>query len=193
MDITKEHDFWYWKGGAYKEPLYLLFYKIPLIGILDFMLFVFGIAIQSWETVLVCGLVFFVYIIIGGMMAAKTRGAVNVEEGVLYFRLGSKEILIPWEDVLEVTYYFGRTMDSPPAGSNGRGHPATFCRCYNLLIRTKEKYYNLYNSYESIPIGDKDDKKLSNVELHQIYLLIYDAWKNYHKQKAGQEKVEELP
>jgi len=181
MDNRREQTFSIWKGGAYKEPLLLIFFKFPLVPYILLLYIWLAVAIEEWNWLYILVPVAVAYIVWGIMLSTRTKVFLTLEEEGFRFRVGLRGYWIPFEDILEVSYYCGKRVHTVP----NRYRSVTYCQSYTLLIRTKKKYHSFYNAYSNILIKSENENKenLDGVELHEIYKFVKEAHLNYCKNK----------
>ncbi len=172
MDERDNLDFRFWAGGAYKEPLFLILYRVFGIFVAHLTVLIIWMGFGMQEYILIVYLFLFLigYAIAGCMLVNRSRGCLQFygERMVIIMGWKSKEVC-PW-DIGKIQYYTGKSVKNVPYAdpSVGTYVNATYNSSYTLNFQIKNKWYSLYDVYDNV----NDDIFPEKMELHQVYLKL---------------------
>lgn len=173
----------YWKGGHYKQLLFLTMYKIPIIPYIVGMIFVLAVLIEDAKAALITGGILASYIVLGILIHRRHKLHFMLSQESITVISGPKKTVIPWKKVKNISHV-SRAMDT---GLRKRGalYEPTKGATYEIIIQTDRKYYHYYEEYTRPHdlLFDRHEKiNLPALPLHILYTVL----------QAAREKVKEL-
>lgn len=173
----------YWKGGHYKQLLFLTMYKFPILPCILGMVFVLAILIEDAKAALITGGILAGYIVLGILIHQRHRLHFMLSQESITVISGLKKTVIPWKKVKNISHV-SRAMDTD-FRKRGALYETTKGVTYEIIIQTDKKYYHYYEEYTRPHdlLFDRHEKiNLPALPLHILYTVL----------QAAREKVKEL-